>query len=148
MDTNVLIIYTRGGEKVGLLENTLNLLSRDNDVFVSVATIAELRSFILQRDYGARRIRNLEELLSQFTILDINTEDILNKYAEIDAFSNDKLKLKKSFFTARNMGKNDLYITATTGVYNLTLVTTDEDFNHLATDYLQLLYIDPSLYRN
>ena len=40
------------------------------------------------------------------------------------------------------MGKNDLWIAATSSVYDLVLVTTDKDFDHLDKEYLQLEYQD------
>ena len=40
------------------------------------------------------------------------------------------------------MGKNDLWIAATSSVYDLVLLTTDKDFNHLDGAYLDLEYID------
>ena len=39
------------------------------------------------------------------------------------------------------MGKNDLWIAATSSVYDLVLLTTDKDFNHLDGEYLNLEYI-------
>jgi predicted nucleic acid-binding protein len=36
------------------------------------------------------------------------------------------------------MGKNDLYIAATSSVYDLVLITTDNDFNHLSPEYIKL----------
>lgn len=43
------------------------------------------------------------------------------------------------------MGKNDLWISATASVLNLTLLTTDDDSNHLENDFIQLKNIDLSL---
>ena len=43
-----------------------------------------------------------------------------------------------SHFSARNMGKNDLWIAATASVYNLRLLTTDNDFGHLDSQFLNL----------
>ena len=45
------------------------------------------------------------------------------------------------------MGKNDLWIAATASTYNMTLVTTDKDFDHLVNKYLGILYIDISQFR-
>lgn len=44
--------------------------------------------------------------------------------------------------TARNMGKNDLWIAATASVTHATLLTTDQDFRHLHKKYLQVAEID------
>lgn len=43
--------------------------------------------------------------------------------------------------TARNMGKNDLWIAATASILEATLLTTDQDFNHLTPELLRLEYI-------
>ena len=40
------------------------------------------------------------------------------------------------------MGKNDLFIAATSSVYNLTLLTTDKDFTHLTEEFLELEAVD------
>ena len=79
----------------------------------------------------------LEELL----ITDINTEDLIERYAEIDAFSHDKIIGRPLGMTARNMGKNDLWIAAITSILDATLLTTDKDFNHLHNQYLNLEFI-------
>ena|GEM_PF-5103103 len=59
-------------------------------------------------------------------------------YAEIDAYSQGKLKERPLGTTPRNMGKNDLWIAASASVLNLTLVTTDQDFDHLSPSFLEL----------
>ena len=138
LDTNIVIIFTRGGEIAESINEKYQLLNYDNKLYISVATMAELKSIILQRDYGPKKIKTLEKILSKFRIIDVNIESILNRYAEIDAYSQGKLKGKKSNFTSRNMGKNDIYIAATSSVFDLTLITTDNDFNHLSPEYIKL----------
>ncbi len=58
-------------------------------------------------------------------ITDINSKDVIAMYGEIDAYSQDKLKFNPLGNTARNMGKNDLWIAATAVVTNSKLLTTD-----------------------
>jgi predicted nucleic acid-binding protein len=41
------------------------------------------------------------------------------------------------------MGKNDIWIAATASVLNATLITTDNDFDHLNGVFLPVIYIDP-----
>lgn len=60
------------------------------------------------------------------------------RYAEIDTFSQGKLPNKRLGMTARNMGKNDLWIASTASLLNATLLTTDADFDHLDGAYLAL----------
>jgi tRNA(fMet)-specific endonuclease VapC len=43
--------------------------------------------------------------------------------------------------SARNMGKNDLWIAATAHVLEATLITTDADFVHLKDIYMGIVHI-------
>ncbi len=43
--------------------------------------------------------------------------------------------------SARNMGKNDLWIAATAHVLGAKLLTTDADFNHLNEVFLDLMKV-------
>jgi len=42
------------------------------------------------------------------------------------------------------MGKNDLWIAATAHVVDATILTTDKDFDHLASEFLKCQRIDPT----
>lgn len=55
-------------------------------------------------------------------------------YAQIDAYSQGRLTLNPlpASLSARNMGKNDLWIAATALFFDLELHTADQDFDHLA----------------
>ena len=44
--------------------------------------------------------------------------------------------------TARNMGKNDLWIAATTYVTGSKLITSDKDFDHLDGEYFEVLHFE------
>jgi tRNA(fMet)-specific endonuclease VapC len=142
LDTNIVLIYTRGSALAEEIDNKYNLFDSSNDLYISVVTVAELKSIIIQRNYGEKKIRILEDLMQNFSIIDINITEILDRYAEIDAYSQGKLMGKKGDFTARNMGKNDLFIAATSSVYDLILITTDNDFNHLTPEYIKVEKID------
>ncbi len=80
-------------------------------------------------------------------MVDINSEQIIQRYAEIDAYSlsKDRKRPLPAGQTARVMGKNDLWIAATTSVLKATLVTTDHDFDHLDGVFLTVTYIDLKL---
>jgi tRNA(fMet)-specific endonuclease VapC len=142
LDTNIVLIYTRGSSLAEEIDNEYNLFDSSNDLYISVVTVAELKSIIIQRNYGEKKVRILEDLMQNFSIIDINITEILERYAEVDAYSQGKLIGKKGDFTARNMGKNDLFIAATSSVYDLILITTDNDFNHLTPEYIKLEIID------
>ncbi|MCU0394041.1 MAG: hypothetical protein MUE81_23275 [Thermoflexibacter sp.] len=83
-------------------------------------------------------MEKLAEILDTFLIADIHSEDVIQRYAEIDAFSQGKLPNQKVTFSAKNMGKNDLWIAATAAVLSATLLTTDHDFSHLQDHFLQI----------
>ncbi|MEM1214116.1 MAG: nucleotide-binding protein, partial [Bacteroidota bacterium] len=76
------------------------------------------------------------------------SEDILERYALIDTFSQGKLEERPSNLSARNMGKNDLWIAATASVLETTLLTTDKDFEHLHPHFLQLQIINLADFKN
>jgi predicted nucleic acid-binding protein len=76
-------------------------------------------------------------LLEEILVIDINSVDILQRYAEIDAFSQGRLNSRPLNMSARNMGKNDLWIAATTSVLDATLLTTDNDFDHLQEEFFE-----------
>ncbi len=66
---------------------------------------------------------------------------MIKRYGEIDAFSQGKLVNLPLGMTARNMGKNDLWIASTASLLNATLITTDKDFQHLDKVYLDLILV-------
>lgn len=118
------------------VDKEFNPLEIQNNAIISVVTVGEIRAIALKNGWGINRTRKIEGLLKQVIIADINSEDVINRYAEIDAFSQGRLDGRKSNFTARNIGKNDLWIAATASVLDATLLTTDNDFQHLHDEFL------------
>lgn len=136
LDTNIVLLGIRAEKDWAAVRRTFGLDQSAN--FISVVTLGELWSLSFQNNWGTRRIAEMEKLLPQFVLADINVESIIRRYAEIDAYSQGKLIGKPLNVTSRNMGKNDLWIAATASVLNLTLLTTDRDFEHLAPEFLNL----------
>jgi len=148
LDTNLVLIYLRSNEFSRNIENDLKLFSSENKLFVSVVTVGELKSISVQNKWGQRRVEQMIETLNEFLIADIKTNRILEKYAEIDAYSQGKLERLKSRFSSRNMGKNDLWIAATASVFDMELLTTDKDFEHLDGTFIRLKLIDLNNYKS
>lgn len=142
LDTNIVLIYASNSPIADFIEDRLALFSKPNNLFASVVTVAEIESLIIQRQYGDKKKAAFRELLDSLAIIDVNIQEIIQQYAEIDAFSQGKNPNKPSTFSSRNMGKNDLWIAATSSHYKLILVSTDQDFNHLKDAYIELEYID------
>ena len=142
LDTNIVLTYARNTEVTKKLEAKLKLLSGDHRLIISIVSVGELKAFMKKNKWGNKKISQLERLVDKFMVADINVEEIIERYAEIDAFSQGKLENRKGKFTARNMGKNDLWIAATASYLDVELITTDKDFEHLNGEYLIVNQID------
>lgn len=136
LDTNLIVYSLRNDPRWSAICRSYPI--EDNNNFISVVSLGELWSLAFRNEWGQKRIEKLDRLSQSFIIADINIESIIQRYAEIDAFSQGKLKGKPLGMSARNMGKNDLWIAATASVLNLTLLSTDRDFDHLSPAFLSL----------
>lgn len=147
LDTNILVIYSRESEVADKIEAEYQIFSGDHNIAISMVTLGELNSLAKQFKYGKRRKQRIEKLVEKLFTIDTNIKDIIEKYGDIDAFSQGKLEGKPLGSSSRNMGKNDIWIAATASVFEMVLITTDKDFQHLDKTYLKLRYIDIDKYR-
>lgn len=138
LDTNILLIYLRKSKMADKIDKQYQPLIYPNIPVVSVISSGEIKSIALRNNWGKKRIDLLDSFLKQFLTADINVATIIEKYAEIDAFSQGKLTGKPLKTSSGNMGKNDLWIAATASVLNATLLTLDHDFDHLKGEFLGL----------
>jgi predicted nucleic acid-binding protein len=147
LDTSPLVGYLRGSAYAAYIEKRYTPFTPPNIAAVSIVSVGELRSIAIQFNWGDTKRQALNELVRKIPRIDINNDSIIERYAEIDAYSQGKHPTKKlpSGVTARNMGKNDLWIAATASVLNATLLTMDHDFDHLNGVFLNVVYIDQSL---
>ena len=142
-DTNILVSYVRDTPLAKHINKAYQPFDARNKAIISVVTLAEIRSLAMCRGWGAQRMAVLDRLLAQFLWLDIKVERIIDRYVQIDAYSQGKHQKYPVEFSARNMGKNDLWIAATASVINAKLLTTDKDFDHLSPTWLELQRFDP-----
>lgn len=147
LDTGIILGYATGAGYAEYVEKKYRLFSPPNIPLVSIVSKGEIYSLAVQRDWGSGTLTLLGELLRKLPVVDINNEQIIQRYAEIDAYSlsKDRKLPLPSGQTARVMGKNDLWIAATTSVLKATLLTTDHDFDHLDAVFLVVAYIDQKL---
>jgi tRNA(fMet)-specific endonuclease VapC len=142
LDTNILLAYLRRNEATKThIDQMYNPFDATNYPIISAVSLGELESIVLQNDWGETRKKQLFNLVNQLIVIDIYAEDIIQKYAEIDAFSQGRLKSTPLNTSARNMSKNDSWIAATASTINAQLLTTDQDFRHLHNQFLQLIEI-------
>jgi predicted nucleic acid-binding protein len=135
-DTNLLLLKLRQHPYWQQIHNTYQLNTANN--LISVVSSAELYSLALRNNWGPARIAQMDALRKEFVEMDLYYEEVIQTYAQIDAFSQGKLAGKPLLESSRNMGKNDLWIAATASAFDLTLLTTDADFNHLNKHFLNV----------
>ncbi|GAB4001242.1 hypothetical protein GCM10028807_57030 [Spirosoma daeguense] len=103
-----------------------------------IVVIGELEAFALKSDWGVQKLDFMRDMVEQYPPVDI-TNDLIRYYAEIDAYSQGKLDGYSLGSSARNMGKNDIWIAATALYLDIELHTTDNDFDHLTALGLRLV---------
>lgn len=119
-DTNLLIGHIRRQEPL------------PEDVLISVIVAGELEAFAFKADWGYQKASFMQRLLQYHPLLEVSRV-FTAPYARLDAYSQGKLKEQPlpPGLTARNMGKNDLWIAATALYFDIELHTSDNDFDHL-----------------
>jgi len=146
-DTNIVLDFLRNGPITSSIDNKYDLNSENTIIAISAVTIGELNALAIKRNWGEKRKSKLKEDLKKFLVIPVNSRDILSLYGEIDAFSQGKFQrsLPKGM-SARNMGKNDLWIAAAASATQSTLLSTDRDFAHLEGVFIKYACYDPKLY--
>jgi tRNA(fMet)-specific endonuclease VapC len=139
LDTNIVLALLRDntlGRHILLTYPDLGVIDQ---AVISVVTLGEIRLLARQFGWGASRLQTLEAFLTtQVVALDIHRDDVIAAYVEADWIGINQ------HGGAVNLGKNDLWIAATTHVNQAVLLTTDRDFDHLHGHFLQRDYIDPA----
>jgi len=146
LDTCVIIHIIRQSSTGKNCIVTLKTFDENANLIVSVVTKGELESFAKQRKWGQSKLEKLNLILNQVTYIDIENADkvLIDAYADIDAFSKRKIADKNENLligAARKMGKNDLWIAATAMALDITVVTTDGDFDHLNGTMLNVMKV-------
>lgn len=105
LDTNILLIYLRDKKTRLEIESQFNPFGVQNSPIISIVSLGEIKSLALRNKWGKAKIQNLDSILNELIIADIYAEDLIEKYAEIDAFSQNKIPNNPLNMSARNMGK-------------------------------------------
>lgn len=140
LDSNILLHIIRNNQVIDAELKKVGIYNTAN-AFISIVSVGELLSISKQNNWGYSKQQLFEGLIKTFQPIPIQSRVLLEVYAEIDAFSRSKLSsqpLPKGQ-TARTMGKNDLWIAATTHLSNASLITTDNDFDHLNNIYFPII---------
>jgi tRNA(fMet)-specific endonuclease VapC len=122
LDTNIIVNLIRWNDLGQFLDATYGILSAVTPLPICIVTEGELYALANKFGWGSAKRATLVALLSKFDRVDINDQQILTAYGDIDAWS---------FAQGHKMGKNDIWIAAVACVKGMTILTTDKDFDHL-----------------
>ncbi|MGH2360724.1 MAG: PIN domain-containing protein [bacterium] len=134
LDTNIVILLVRGGPLGQAIDRQFQLRGRPDRPLISVVTLGEALAFARQHGWGAANMDRLRALLREFVPVDLNTQQVLERYAEISEF------LRSN---GRTVSNNDVWIAACASAAGATLLTTDRDFDPLHGGYFDRVWIDP-----
>lgn len=137
LDTSALIHIVRGNDTGRDIRDYVGKVESPQ-LIISVVSIAEVESFMAQIKWGKTNREKLHQLLEQCIVVDIEKhhEAIISSYVFIDAYSKRKLEGPNGKLmdgSSKKMGKNDIWIAATTHALEATLLSTDGHFDHLDT---------------
>lgn len=133
LDTNILVALIRGNKLGQYIDRRYVLRASMAQCVISAITIGEMLSLTRKFRWGIDKVDNLYRLLEELVVVDINHPDIYAAYADIDHATDS---------TGLGMGKNDLWIAATSRATGLTLLTTDTDFDRLVPDWITRVWVD------
>lgn len=141
IDTNIILHYLKNTDKKKWIINNIGPLQIGNVPIISVVSVAEIKALAAKNNWGNNRTNAIEEFLKELVIIDIKYNELIDAYVQIDTFSQGKSKVKSLNTSSRNMGKNDLWIAATTSLTNSKLITTDNDFGHLNNTFFEVILV-------
>ena len=121
-----------------LIEHIRQDLQVPGRLVIPIIVVGELEAFALKADWGIQKVRRKDGIINDYPTADIELEITLI-YAQVDVFSQGKLKNCLLGNSARNMGKNDVWIAAIALYLDMELHTTDNDFDHLPALGLRLV---------
>lgn len=141
LDTNIIVHLVRNSDTGKAVEQRFALLSPEQELTISAVSKGELLSFAIQSAWGKRKMERLYKMLDGILSFPVEgNSPLMEAYADIDAYSQGKHPnfLSPAGFSSRNMGKNDLWIAATAFLLDVPLITTDNDFDHLHPNFIEV----------
>lgn len=133
LDTNILLHLLRGKGPAQAIEREYGVAQRVPRAVISIVVKGELKALAYKLNWGPDNHERVAEMLSRLPALDISSLQVIDAYAELDVASHN---------AGIKMGKNDLWIAATTKVLGGVLLTTDNDFAHLHPGRIRVERLD------
>jgi predicted nucleic acid-binding protein len=149
LDTNMLLGFTRSAPWAGRTYEHYSMDRPDCVVFTSIICKGELLALAEKLGWEAKKRAKMESVLNEFPVVELNRTEILNAYAQIDAWTHGKRPLSALNppavpQPAISMKQNDLWVAATAHATKAKLLTTDKDSDHLRGGWLDVDWIDQS----
>lgn len=148
LDTNMLLGIIKQAPWAERTRSECSLDDPRTVVTTSVVCHGEIMAISEKRKWGGRKRAKLVELLCEVSAIDINRQPILNAYAKIDTWTRGSSVVGQQTpppKPAVKMTQNDLWIAATAHVADATLLSTDRDFEHLHSVWIDFIYVDQCL---
>lgn len=139
LDTNVLLYYVRDRNTRKFIDEEFDPFNDSNESIISIVSIGEIYSLAAKNKWGEQKMRIIEHLINNVIIVEVRYRDLINAYVEIETYSNRTNERRKYSGSAVKMGKNDLWIAATALVTGSKLITSDNDFDHLNSEFFRVL---------
>lgn len=86
-DTSVLVHCLKKSGSYQALEAKFRFFDSDNQVFISIVTVAELYSLARQRQWENKKLTELQQLLLILRPIPIHNKALVDAYVELDVFS-------------------------------------------------------------
>ena len=90
LDTNLLLIYSRGTEVSEQIEKEYEIFKNQNRLMISVVTLGELNALTKKLGIGDSRKKRLEKTLERIAKINVNIKEVIDRYGDIDAYSQGK----------------------------------------------------------
>lgn len=134
LDTNTLVHWVRQDRTGQHLLQQYALDQRTDRPLVSTIVEGEIRGLAMIWKWGAKKLKTLDEILSELVRVDAGLHDIVLAYAEL--YADDQKG-------GHGTGENDLWIAATAKATGAVLLTCDTDFRWLSPKHLRVEIVPP-----
>lgn len=104
VDTNLVVLYSKDIRLAKQIEAEYSIFSTPKNPLISVVSLGELDALGKKFNYGEMRLKRIDDLIKKFYRVKINTKKIIEKYGDIDAYSQGKLRNNPLGTSSRNMG--------------------------------------------
>jgi tRNA(fMet)-specific endonuclease VapC len=126
LDTNVLVHLVRGDHAGQRIAQEFGLLRRADRPLISIVTVGEMLALAKKFAWGPNKRSSIREIASELVVLDIKSEGVLERYAQIS-----------DHCRKGPMQQNDMWIAACASVAHAEVLTFDKDFERLIPDMVK-----------